>query len=101
MIDSCVSCKVTASLMRYTVKFCPQWHNLCAPLFAVALLFALAVPVAAQEGRRLRAGYASLSGNITSLWAARERVFSRKTDWTSTSSPFRRAREGMVGNDRR
>ena len=38
---------------------------------SVALLIAVAL-AHAQEGRRLRAGYASLSGNMAPYWAAKD-----------------------------
>ena len=50
-------------------------------LLATAILFAVLLMPAltpAQEGRRLRAGYTSISGNMTPLWAAREGGYFKK-----------------------
>jgi len=47
-----------------------------AVLFSAVLL--AAVSVSAQEGRPLRAGYTSISGNMTPLWAAKEGGYFKK-----------------------
>ncbi|HZD41513.1 MAG TPA: ABC transporter substrate-binding protein, partial [Terriglobales bacterium] len=44
--------------------------------FAAAVISA--PPASAQEARRLRAGYTSISGNMTPLWAAREGGYFKK-----------------------
>ncbi len=67
--------------------------------FAVFLLGALALaaaPAWAQEGRRLRAGYASLSGNITPLWAAREAGLFKKYGLDVDLIAFPSGTEGMA-----
>lgn len=52
-------------------------------------------PAAAQEPRRLRAGYTSISGNMTPLWAAREGGYFKKygLDFDLISMPS--GNEGM------
>jgi NitT/TauT family transport system substrate-binding protein len=47
-------------------------------LFSYAALLITTAPALAQEGRRLRAGYTSISGNMTPLWAAREGGYFKK-----------------------
>jgi NitT/TauT family transport system substrate-binding protein len=66
---------------------------------AILILCALALGGAlasAQEGRRLRAGYASLSGNITPLWAAREAGLFRKYGLDVDLIAFPSGTEGMA-----
>ncbi|HUC97075.1 MAG TPA: hypothetical protein VMR88_01275, partial [Candidatus Polarisedimenticolaceae bacterium] len=68
--------------MSYSIRF----HRPCGPrvtrrAFALALVLGtLCVNPSsdAQEGRRLRAGYTSLSGNMLPLWAAREGGYFKK-----------------------
>ena len=48
-----------------------------ASLFSVTVL-ALPASAPAQEGRRLRAAYTSISGNMTPLWAARDGGYLKK-----------------------
>ncbi len=65
---------------------------------AVILFCALLVPAAnasAQE-RRLRAGYASLSGNITPLWAARDAGLFKKYGLDIDLIAFPSGTEGMA-----
>ena len=50
----------------------------------------------AQEGRRLRAGYASLSGNITPLWAARDTGLFKKYGLDIDLIAFPSGTEGMA-----
>ncbi len=67
-------------------------------IFAIFFLGALALSataVAAQE-RRLRAGYASLSGNITPLWAAREAGLFKKYGLDIDLIAFPSGTEGMA-----
>jgi ABC-type nitrate/sulfonate/bicarbonate transport system substrate-binding protein len=62
-------------LMNHSIRSCRSW------IFALALvLVTLSVipPSGAQEARRLRAGYTSLSGNMLPLWAAREGGYFKK-----------------------
>lgn len=51
--------------------------RLLAKLFLIALCL-VAGSALAQEGRRLRAGYTSISGNMTPLWAAQEGGYLKK-----------------------
>ena len=51
--------------------------RLIAKLFLLAVFLA-AASASAQEGRPLRAGYTSISGNMTPLWAAREGGYLKK-----------------------
>src|SRR3990170_6292260 len=51
--------------------------RLIAKLFLLAVFLA-AASASAQEGRPLRAGYTSISGNMTPLWAAREGGYFKK-----------------------
>ncbi len=96
MIDLSVSCKVTASLTRSIVKTWSRSIRSRAVLLDVALLVVLAMPAGAQEGRRLRAGYASLSGNITPLWAAREAGIFKKNGLDIDLIAFPAGTEGMA-----
>ena len=48
------------------------------PFLFLGALVLFAATATAQEGRKIRAGYASLSGNITPLWAAREGGYFKK-----------------------
>ncbi len=68
-------------------------------IFAIVFLGVLALSateVSAQEGRRLRAGYASLSGNITPLWAAREAGLFKKYGLDIDLIAFPSGTEGMA-----
>jgi ABC-type nitrate/sulfonate/bicarbonate transport system substrate-binding protein len=66
-------------------------------LFALLVVatFLLAGSATAQEGRRLRAGYTSISGNMLPLWAAREGGYFKKygLDFDLISMPS--GNEGM------
>ena len=64
-------------------------------VFLGALIF-LSTAVSAQDGRRLRAGYASLSGNITPLWAARETGLFKKYGLDIDLIAFPSGTEGMA-----
>lgn len=67
--------------------------------FVLIILVGLMVSAAmtfAQEGRRLRAGYASLSGNITPLWAAREAGLFKKHGLDIDLIAFPSGTEGMA-----
>lgn len=71
-----------------------RWRNLAAVLI-VALAFD-AQSVFAQEGRRLRAGYASLSGNMAPYWAAKEKQgFSKNRGYIDLVA-FPSGTEGMA-----
>lgn len=59
-------------------------------------LFFIETPASAQEGRRLRAGYASLSGNITPLWAAKETGLFKKYGLDIDLIAFPSGTEGMA-----
>ena len=64
---------------EFSMSLWKRFHR--AWMFAVGLvLLTLCVnpPSHAQEGRRLRAGYTSLSGNMLPLWAAREGGYFKK-----------------------
>lgn len=68
-------------------------------IFTIFMLGALVLAtgfVSAQEGRRLRAGYASLSGNITPLWAAREAGLFKKYGLDVDLIAFPSGTEGMA-----
>ena len=60
------------------------------------VLFFIETPASAQEGRRLRAGYASLSGNITPLWAAKETGLFKKYGLDIDLIAFPSGTEGMA-----
>ena len=64
-------------------------------VFFGALIF-LSTPASAQDGRRLRAGYASLSGNITPLWAARDTGLFKKYGLDIDLIAFPSGTEGMA-----
>ena len=52
--------------------FCSSVHGrIFAAGFVLAMAFA-ADSIFAREGRKLRAGYASLSGNMAPYWAAKD-----------------------------
>jgi NitT/TauT family transport system substrate-binding protein len=72
-------------------------HRLWQIFTGILLLAALmaAVPAAAQDGRRLRAGYTAISGNMLPLWAAREGGYFKKhgLDFDLISMPS--GNEGM------
>lgn len=70
-------------------------RRLFAVFFVGAFSFLSAV-ASAQEGRKLRAGYASLSGNITPLWAAREAGYFRKYGLDIDLIAFPSGTEGMA-----
>lgn len=68
-------------------------------ILAILTLCALALGgsfASAQEGRRLRVGYASLSGNITPLWAAREAGLFKKYGLDVDLIAFPSGTEGMA-----
>jgi hypothetical protein len=72
-------------------------------LFALVLVLAsffITSSSQAQEGRRLRAGYTSLSGNMLPLWAARDGGYFKKygLDFDLISMPS--GNEGMRKHDR-
>ncbi len=53
-------------------------------------------PISAQDGRRLRAGYASLSGNMAPYWAAKEAGFYKKYGLDIDLVAFPSGTEGMA-----
>jgi len=65
-------------------------------LFLFSALFFLPLTVAAQDGRKLRAGYASLSGNMTPFWAAREAGLFKKYGLDIDLVAFPSGTEGMA-----
>jgi ABC-type nitrate/sulfonate/bicarbonate transport system substrate-binding protein len=65
-------------------------------IFLAGVLILLAANTSAQDGRRLRAGYASLSGNITPLWAARETGLFKKYGLDIDLIAFPSGTEGMA-----
>lgn len=68
-------------------------------LLAATFIVALAVDgnfVSAQEGRRLRAGYASLSGNMAPYWAAKEAGLYKKYGLDIDLVAFPSGNEGMA-----
>jgi len=67
------TCKAAASARNPFNGFL----RLVTNLFLLAV-FLTAASASAQEGRRLRAGYTSISGNMTPLWAAREGGYFKK-----------------------
>jgi NitT/TauT family transport system substrate-binding protein len=69
--------------------------RLLAGLGVVTLLFA-ASSLSAQEGRRLRAGYASLSGNMAPYWAAKDAGLYKKNGLDIDLVAFPSGNEGMA-----
>jgi NitT/TauT family transport system substrate-binding protein len=63
------------SLLTHLISYHRSW--LPAAVLIFATLF-VTTPSHAQEARRLRAGYTSLSGNMLPLWAAREGGYFKK-----------------------
>lgn len=53
-------------------------------------------PISAQDGRRLRAGYASLSGNMAPYWAAKDAGFYKKYGLDIDLVAFPSGTEGMA-----
>jgi ABC-type nitrate/sulfonate/bicarbonate transport system substrate-binding protein len=68
---------------------------IAASIFFFAFIFMFQTTWA-QDGRRLRAGYASLSGNITSLWAAKETGLFKKYGLDIDLIAFPSGTEGMA-----
>jgi len=65
-------------------------------IFILSALVLLPPIVAAQDGRKLRAGYASLSGNMTPFWAAREAGLFKKYGLDIDLVAFPSGTEGMA-----
>lgn len=67
-------------------------------LMLVVALFAMigATPALAQETRKLRAGYASLSGNMTPYWVAKEGGYFKKYGLDIDMVAFPSGNEGMA-----
>jgi NitT/TauT family transport system substrate-binding protein len=82
--------------MGFIVKFRRMASWLRLTLLALVFVLSAAVLSPAQEGRRLRAGYASLSGNITPLWAAREAGIFKKNGLDIDLVAFPSGTEGMA-----
>jgi hypothetical protein len=57
------------SLLSHLISYHRSWLRAAVLIFTTLFV---TTPPHAQEGRRLRAGYTSLSGNMLPLWAARE-----------------------------
>jgi ABC-type nitrate/sulfonate/bicarbonate transport system substrate-binding protein len=75
--------------------FC--WRKIWQQANFVAFLFLLvATSVCAQEGRRLRSGYASLSGNMTPFWMAQEAGYFKKYGLDIDQVAFPSGNEGMA-----
>jgi NitT/TauT family transport system substrate-binding protein len=74
---SCVRCRMTSSRGRNCARL-TSGARISLALAVIALSFMTAVSISAQEGRRLRAGYTSISGNMLPLWAAREGGYFKK-----------------------
>lgn len=81
----------TAYIVR--LRLSSRWRP---ALVAVILTLSGVTLTSAQEGRRLRAGYASLSGNITPLWAAREAGIFKKNGLDIDLIAFPAGTEGMA-----
>ncbi|HYA30531.1 MAG TPA: ABC transporter substrate-binding protein [Acidobacteriota bacterium] len=64
--------------------------------FVATLLLILATVVSAQQGRRLRSGYASLSGNMTPFWVAKEGGYFKKYGLDVDQVAFPSGNEGMA-----
>ena len=64
--------------------------------FVPLILFVLATAVSAQEGRRLRSGYASLSGNMTPFWVAKEGGYFKKHGLDVDQVAFPSGNEGIA-----
>src|SRR5438034_6814914 len=65
-------------------------------IFILSALVLLPPIAAAQDGRKLRAGYASLSGNMTPFWAAREAGLFKKHGLDIDLIAFPSGTEGMA-----
>lgn len=76
--------------------FSSQWKiRRQANSIAILFLF-VAASVCAQEGRRLRSGYASLSGNMTPFWVAKEAGYFKKYGLDVDQVAFPSGNEGMA-----
>src|SRR6266508_4421539 len=96
MTVSCANFKPRDLPMRSTAdhRHMISWR-LLSVFFLIGLL-TLAATVAAQDGRKLRAGYASLSGNMTPFWAAREAGLFKKYGLDIDLIAFPSGTEGMA-----
>src|SRR5215470_19611042 len=65
-------------------------------LWIVALFCICPGGVQAQEGRKLRAGYASLSGNMAPYWVAKEGGYFKKYGLDIDMVAFPSGTEGMA-----
>ncbi len=65
-------------------------------LLAIFCLIVFAGMAQAQEGRRLRAGYASLSGNMAPYWAAKDAGYYKKHGLDIDLVAFPSGNEGMA-----
>jgi ABC-type nitrate/sulfonate/bicarbonate transport system substrate-binding protein len=76
--------------------FCSSVHGrIFAAGFVLAMAFA-AESIFAQEGRKLRAGYASLSGNMALYWAAKDAGLFKKNGLDIDRVAFPNGTEGMA-----
>jgi NitT/TauT family transport system substrate-binding protein len=82
----------TGSTAKDTATMTPRW----LALFFLGVLIVQPTGAPAQEGRKLRAGYASLSGNITPLWAARDAGLFKKHGLDIDLIAFPSGTEGMA-----
>lgn len=73
-----VRCMMTSRPLGVNVRRLSCGARVLLALALVAVSFMAAATVSAQEGRRLRAGYTSISGNMLPLWAAREGGYFKK-----------------------
>src|SRR6266545_6840919 len=93
---SCANFKPMDLSMRSTAdhRHMISWR-LLSVFFLIGVL-TLAATVSAQDGRKLRAGYASLSGNMTPFWADREAGLFKKYGLDIDLVAFPSGTEGMA-----
>src|SRR6185503_15008589 len=93
---SCANCNRAVLSMDSTVEAPLQMTRRLAAVFLFFAILCAPAGTRAQEGRRLRAGYASLSGNIASLWAAKETGSFKKYGLDIDLIAFPSGTEGMA-----
>src|SRR6266545_7566084 len=96
MTVSCASSKAAGLSTRFIAEGGLVIGRRRLAVFILSALVLLPTIAAAQDGRKLRAGYASLSGNMTPFWAAREAGLFKKYRLDVDLVAFPSGTEGMA-----
>jgi len=96
MTVSCASSKAAGLSTRFIAEGGLVIGRRRLAVFILSALVLLPTIAAAQDGRKLRAGYASLSGNMTPFWAAREAGLFKKYGLDIDLVAFPSGTEGMA-----